>query len=215
MSNYIYDAAVAFQNLLDVNYRIVLGKNGKTRTIILSFREDNFLHLTGFHKLKQYHFHKMTKDNFFYEVLDGKITDDTVGNYVSDTGKKNKDNKITLEDILERVKALIQLEHLIDSNQASFFGYDSKNISFNTGITKASYVVKSSVDDTKAAVVLSFLVADGVNKNFNETNYYVGSMFPLTGYDYTRRQTSYTLLLKEKISVNSVKILHKHPKYNI
>ncbi|MBQ7477250.1 MAG: hypothetical protein IJT06_07660 [Selenomonadaceae bacterium] len=214
MSNYIYEAAIAFQNLLPVNYRIVIGRKKQAHTIILSFREDNFLHLSGFHKLNQFHAYKIKSNRFFHDVIDGKITDDTVGNYVSDAKNKN-DNKIRAESILERVKALIQLEKLVDSNHANFFGYDPKNVRGRTNITKASYVIKSSVDETVATVVLSFLVDDGINERFNEKNFYVCSMFPLTDRDYTKFQTKYTLLLKEKNSGDSTKILYKHQNYNV
>lgn len=55
-------AARAYQELMTVEYQVVLGRKGKAHTIEIAFRADNFYHLAGLHKLKQrYPFQQQTE----------------------------------------------------------------------------------------------------------------------------------------------------------
>ena len=198
MSNYIQDAATAFQKLLSVKYKIVLGRKDKSISIDLTFSEDNFYHLSGFQHFKGYHFNKIRREKFYKDVLSGTINDSTVDNYSS--------NKA----VLERVRALIQLENLIDGNNAEFFQYDKQRVRFFSNLD-ANYVIKNSLNDVD--FILSFLVQRETRKKAALT-YNFNSIFPLTSYDFTEKQMRYSVLLKEKYIKGTKETLFNHPNYN-
>ena len=52
-TNYIYDAAIAFKKLLDVEYHIVLGRKGTQSNIHLCFCSDNFFSLVRITQAKR------------------------------------------------------------------------------------------------------------------------------------------------------------------
>ena len=155
--------------------------------------------MSGFHKFKGYHFNKIRKEKFYRDALSGAINDSTVNNYKSN------------ESVLERVKALIQLENLIDDNNAEFFQYDMEKVRFATKLD-ANFVIKNSLNGVN--YILSFLVKRDARKNATVLTYNFNSIFPLTSYDFTEKQMRYSVLLKEKAMKNTKSTLFKHPNYN-
>lgn len=192
-SDHLQQAAIAFQKLLPVEYRIVLGRKGSAFELHITFQEDNFFHLSGLHKITSSHIRRLTATKFFNSVLSGKISDSATNNYTS------------APDILERIKVLAQLEKLLDGEQTMFFKYDANKVPFSK--ISASYLAKGVIDD--AQVVFSFFVKQPSNE-VDKVNCYVNSIFPLTRYDFSERQTKYTVLLKEKINIAGSMILYRH-----
>lgn len=186
-------AAVAFQKLLPVKYRIILGKKGKSFELNIAFKEDNFFHLSGLHKISS-HLLKLPRVKIFHSILKGEISDATFNNYVSSP------------EILERIKILSQLEKLLDDEQTSFFKYDSNKVAFSK--ISADYLAKGTVNDEQ--IFFSFFVKNGVK---GDLNYYANSIFPLKNYDFSKNQTKYTILLKEKFLDGNATTLYRHKKY--
>jgi hypothetical protein len=189
-------SANAFKKLTSVAYHIVLGRKGKTYTLDIVFMPDNFYHLAGFHKLKQrYSFQQHTSAWVLDHIIDGTITADDI------SGDQN------FNIIADRLYALAIFEQIIDSSDTKFYAYDMRKVSFATRIN-ADYLVKGSLKNEP--VIFSFFVGD-------QQKYYMNSIFPETRYDYSFRQTQYTVLLKEKtIAFNSSAIeLYRHNKYSV
>ncbi|MBP5696422.1 MAG: hypothetical protein J6X11_07235 [Treponema sp.] len=53
----IFQAAIAYQKLLDVEYQIVLGKKNKQLILLINFEKLHFYHLSGLHYLKDLAMH--------------------------------------------------------------------------------------------------------------------------------------------------------------
>ncbi len=87
--------------------------------------------------------------------------------------------------------ALQALEAMLDSDTVEFFGFNAKNAVINTKI-KANYLAKEQ--DCGGVVLFSFIAED-------DGECYVKSVFSKEAYDYTIRQTRYTVLLKEKTTI--------------
>ena len=196
-SDHLQQAAIAFQKLLPVEYRIVLGKKGQSFELHITFQADNFFHLTGLHKITSSHMLKLPKAKIFDSILSGKISDSTVNNFAS------------APDILERIKVLTKLETLLDEEQTAFFKYDATKVAFSK--ISANYLAKGIINDTQ--IVFSFFVKQSSNEA-GQVNCYVNSIFPLTKYDFSERQTKYTVLLKEKIDADGAILLYRHKNFN-
>lgn len=195
-TNYIYDAAIAFKKLLDVEYHIVLGRKGTQSNIHLCFCSDNFFHLSGLHKLKDsYNFQRLPYNQIFKDILNKKITDETIK------------NDPMFEKIIQRMKILSQLESLLDDSNTLFFGYNLRQVTINSKIN-ADYVIKGNLSDK--SIILTFIIL-----NRDDRKFYTKSIFAMDNYDYTRGQTQYTVLLKEKYHSKSQDStqLYIHPGY--
>ena len=195
-NDHLYQAAIAFQNLLPVKYRIILGRKGQSFELHITFQADNFFHLSGLHKITSSHIRRLSATKLFNSILSGKITDSTVNNFAS------------APDILERIKVLTQLEKLLNNEETTFFKYDANKVSFSK--ISADYLAKGIVDNEQ--VVFSFF-AKQTSSPTEQISCCVNSIFPLTRYDFSERQTKYTVLLKEKINANGSILLYKHKNF--
>lgn len=192
----LYSAAQAYKKLTTIKYHIVLGRKGKTSAIDIVFMPDNFYHLAGLHKLKQkYSFQKQTRTWILNHIIDKTI----LVNSIQSDGNFYK--------VSERLYALKILEQIMDASETKFYSYDRRKISFATKIT-ADYLAKGSIENKP--VIFSFFVK-------NEHTYCMNSIFQKTFYDYSFRQTQYTVLLKKKALNNNGEIenleIYRHNKY--
>lgn len=196
-ANILQLAARAYQELMTVEYQVVLGRKGKAHTIEIAFRADNFYHLAGLHKLKQrYPFQQQTSKWVLDHILRGTIS-------VSSFSKDQNFYKVE-----ERLHALCIFEKVLDSNQTQFFLYDRRKVSFATKIM-ANYLAKGHIENE--LILFSFFVQ-------NHTRYYVNSIFPEGTYDYSQKQMQFTVLAKTKIwnersGIKKIE-LYRHKKYD-
>ena len=190
-------AAKAYQNLMTIEYQVVLGRKGKAHTIEIVFRADNFYHLAGLHKLKQrYPFQQQTSKWVLDHILRGTIS---MASFSLDQN---------FHKVEERLHALCIFEKVLDNNQTQFFLYDRSKVSFATKIV-ANYLAKGHIDDE--LILFSFFVQ-------NHNKYCVNSIFPEGTYDYSQKQMQYTVLLKtktwnKKSGIKKVE-LYRHKKYD-
>lgn len=75
MSDLIYKCAKTYQNLSQKEYEFQMVTDTEIRSFILSFSINDFMHLTGVHKLTDLNIHDMSATTFFNDVLNKKITD--------------------------------------------------------------------------------------------------------------------------------------------
>ncbi|MBR1553113.1 MAG: hypothetical protein IJ631_03760 [Schwartzia sp.] len=197
-TNFLYDAAIAFEVLLRQEYHIVLGRRQQIWDVVLQFHPDNFYHLAGLQKLSSaYGFQRMRYAQVFREILKANISDETI---CADA---------MFPAIIPRMCALSEMESILDNPKTLFFGYDRKKAVINSNIT-ADYVAKGSI--AGQPVILAFFVRDA-----SVGKYCVKSVFPMENYDYSKGQIQYTLLLSEKrnLKSNETVQLFSHHKYTV
>ena len=197
-SDYLYQSAMAFKNLLHVKYRLFLGRKGKSLELCITFNSADFFHLSALHKLNNYQLKRLPKGRIFNSILNKEISDTIFNNYTS------------VDEILQRIKVLTQLETLLDDNNTAFFNYDAKKVNFSN--ISADYIAKSLLDGSQ--MVFSFFIKEDERNTSDHSSYRLSSIFPFSKYDYSERQTKYTVLLKEKITANDKILLYRHKNFN-
>lgn len=187
-------AAEAYKKLTNIEYCIVLGRKGNMCELNIVFMADNFYHLSGFHKLKNsYPFQHDTSANVLKNILNQKLN----------LSKVEEDPNFNI--LKSRLHSLYIFENIMDSNKTLFYSYDPKKVSFPTKIN-AKYLAKGCTENSP--ITFSFFVKD-------DNKYCMNSIFPEGKYDYSSRQTQYTVLLKEKRIIDQdIEIeLYRHSKY--
>ena len=66
--------AKAFENLLEIQYRIIIGRKGKTVELVIGFSKLDFHHLMGLGKLKDLRIAKQKRGSVFDEIITGIMT---------------------------------------------------------------------------------------------------------------------------------------------
>ena len=66
--------AKAFENLLEIQYRIIIGRKGKTAELVIGFSKLDFHHLMGLGKLKDLRIAKQNRGSVFDEIITGIMT---------------------------------------------------------------------------------------------------------------------------------------------
>lgn len=62
MQDILYDAAIIYEKLKDIVYKIVVGRKGKSYSIMLHFPPESFFHLAGLQHLTDITFHLKIKN---------------------------------------------------------------------------------------------------------------------------------------------------------
>ncbi|WP_409967783.1 PBECR4 domain-containing protein [Bengtsoniella intestinalis] len=172
--------ATAFHNLLDVEYRIVLGRKNQLTELHIRFEAVHFHHLMGLGKLKDLQVATRNRSQIFGEILSGSFSyrDIAISDFVG--------------QIENRFSPLSQIETVFDNNNL-VFRYNERLHSFS--MIQADFLLSTPIDGNDIYV---FLV-----KNDNDENYFCRSFFPKETTDYTVGQTKYALLYKEKIKLST------------
>ncbi len=176
--NKLQRCALAFQKLIDTQYKIVIGRKGQLSNITLDFSGTEFVHLAGLHKLVDNDFFRTaSRKKVFETALNGDITNETL--FKSEN----------FEFIRERIEYLEFLENMLDSNDI-IFKYNSKKNVFS--LIHAEYLLQSEHNSRDIYIFLDRLE--------NEAHHFCRSFFPKGDKDFTAGQAKYTLLYKEKIN---------------
>ena len=175
--NDLQQRAQAFERLLATEYKMIIGRKGKTVTIVLRFQADHFHHLAGLHKLTDLRIARARRQQAFDAILQGRLTDDDLRKSAS------------FEKIAPRLHHLLDLETLLDSNEL-VFRYNPKRDPYSA--IQSDYLLVTP----KGADTLYIFIA----KEKEQDVFFCRSFFPKTGKDYTKGQAKYTLLYKEKIN---------------
>ncbi len=108
---------MAFQKLIDIQYKITIGRKGQLINIILNFSDTEFVHLAGLHKLTDNDFFRTaSRKKVFEYVLNGAVS------YENLTKSKNYDF------VRERIEYLEFLENMLDRNEIIFKYNSRKNL---------------------------------------------------------------------------------------
>jgi len=178
MADKLYDCAVAFSKLLNIQYNIKLGKRGKDTNFTIAFDSIDFRHSAGLHKLKDIPQLWTNSEKVFNWILNGKITYEQISK--SEHFKK----------IEKRLWMFTFIEQFIDSH-ALTFKYIHR---FNEGTrTRGEFLLCNTINGDEAYLF--------IDKSSKHGTYYCRSFFPKSSRDYTINQPSYALLYKEKVDI--------------
>lgn len=170
----------AFEKLLDTQYRIIIGRKGKSVEIIIGFSKLDFHHLMGLGKLKDLRIAKQNRETVFNEILRGIITYKGIA----------KSRYIGL--IQNRFEPLLGIEQILDDNRL-VFRYNTKLNQFS--LIEADYLLSTSHEGKDIYIFIA--------KNQECGTFYCRSFFPKEQTDYTKGQAIYTMLYKEKICLST------------
>ncbi len=171
-------AADAYRQMTIIEYHMILGRRGKTYVLDIEFPPENFYHLAGLHKLKRsYPPFQNTSARILKIITSGKIGTDRI---------REDQNYDKIE---KRLMALTELQEILDRSDTQFYEFNNRKVWIPTKIA-ADYVAKGKTQTE--AITFSFFVKD-------DKKYCMNSLFLEEKYDYTERQTQYTVLMKEKI----------------
>ena len=192
--NIIKKCANNFNKLLDIEYKIILGKKGKITTLYLHFDKAAFYHLIGFHKIKDIPQLKTNRSLIFDNILNSDLSDKIF---------KSKNYK----DITSRVDAFSKFIKYLDSENM-IFKYNKFSDSRYSKIHFDYLIVNNELDKK----VFTFL-----RKESNAHTIIPISFFPEGEADYSKGQITLTLLYKEKIykNKNTSKVLYCHKNFPI
>ena len=82
MADILYDAAVEYQKLRGVIYKIVIGRKNQSYDINLHFPPESFFHLAGLQHLKDITFPSTNKERIYKEILSKNFTIDDINTSV-------------------------------------------------------------------------------------------------------------------------------------
>lgn len=185
----LYDAAVAWQKLLNYRYEITCGKSKKLYHISLDFDASEFYHLVGFPHMKDITLPvRFSRSKTLMKVLDRTITQDMLVPSVS------------YERIVKRkLQAIVRLEELLNRCSKVYI-FSPKRLPFYTDI-KATYLL---ADDVTQVAFLFTDTSDG-----GET-YFSRSAFVMDDKDFRTNQSKMTVLeiLRTDIRTNETCICY-------
>lgn len=175
----IYDCVDTFFSLLNTEYNVILGRKGKAVTLVVTFDKKDCYHLMGLQYLIDRPELNRDRGKIFDAIRERKITTEQV------------ESSDFYRQIEGRVNFLPLLEQLLDSNE-TVFKYNSKANAFS--MIQADFLMKNNMEGRNLFLFLS--------KN-KENKYFCRSFFPEDKKDYTKNQTSWTLLFKKKTNIVS------------
>ena len=106
--DHLLECAEAFEQLLDVQYHIVLGRKNRLTELTLRFDPTEFHHLVGLHKLRDLRLARGNREKIFYQILSKTICMEDI--------KKSR----YFPEIQDRMFFFDKIEYLLDSNKTVF-----------------------------------------------------------------------------------------------
>ena len=145
------ECAVAFSNLLNVEYHITAGKKSNLIEVKLFFSKEHFYHLIGLHKLKDIQKTRGDKAKIFNKIIADKLT-------YNDLVKSE-----FFIDISDRFDYLTSLENMLDSDNVLIKHNKHKSKSS----IQADYIIYTVDEDN---IIHYFIERDSnVGKYFGKT----------------------------------------------
>jgi len=176
--------AKAFEQLLEIQYRIIIGRKGKSTELVIGFSKLDFHHLMGLGKLKDLRIAKRNRALVFDEILNGSTT------------YKTLTESRYLPQIENRFEPLSLIEQLLDDNRL-IFRYNEKLNQFS--LIEADYILSTPFDTTDIYIFIA--------EHKEAGRYFCRSFFPKEKKDYTESQPRYTMLYKEKCNLTTGKTI--------
>ena len=197
MTDILYDAAIEYERLKDIVYRIIIGRKNQAYEIRLHFPPEAFFHLAGLQHLTDITFPSKNKERIYREILNKKLK-------IEDVRCSVFYEKWFVE---ERLKNFKYLQTMIETN-ALYYKINAKRYIQYTDI-RADYLCeyKQQLD-----IIYLFLVLEKRAPKF--ANECKGcSLFTKHDYEYTQGTAKTTTLLIEKQIEGNVIELYRNPCY--
>lgn len=172
--------ANTYLRMMDFTYRIVLGRKGKLFELHIGFEAVSFHHLIGLHKLNDLRIARANREKVFHDILEGKISYDFIS--------KSR----YFPQIENRFLPFAGMEKIFDDNRL-VFRYNTKTNRFS--LIEADYLMSTPYKGNDIYIFLA--------KRQDSDNYYCRSFFPKEQIDYTKGQSVWTMLYKEKICLST------------
>lgn len=176
----VYDCVKAFEQLLDKEYHLVLGRKNIAANLQINFDKKECFHLMGLQYLTD-------RPELVHDR--GKIFDAISGHRITAEQLQSSDLYYKIAD---RVDMLPLLESMIDNND-TVFKYNQKQGLYS--VIKADYIMKNELEERN---VFLFLAENG-----EKGRYFCRSFFPQDKMDYTKNQALWTLLYKKKVTLST------------
>ena len=173
----IQDCVSAFATLIDTEYEIILGRKGIAVTLRIAFDKKDCFHLMGLQYLRDRPELNRDRGKVFDEIMAGKLTAHQI------------ESSVFYSKIKERIDFLPLLEVMLDCND-TVFKYNQRNNMYS--MLDADYLMKNTMERRNLYLFLSC----GTNGK-----YFCRSFFPEENKDYTKNQTSWTMLYKKKYNI--------------
>lgn len=171
------ERAKSFERLMDIQYRIVLGRKGVITELIVDFSPSEFQHLIGLHKLTDVFQRRYSSEKLYKKCLYERLTYDELLKSSNFSSVKN------------RFEYFLYLENILDSNKTVFKCNNRYLKSFSK--IESDFMMKTEFDEKLFYVFLE--------RRMLYDNFYCKSFINDDEVDYAYSQTSMTLLRKEKI----------------
>ena len=155
--------AKAFEKLLEIQYRIIIGRKGKTAELVIGFSKLDFHHLMGLGKLKDLRIAKQNRGSVFDEIIIGSTTYETLA--------KSR----YLPQIENRFEPLALIEQLLDDNRL-VFRYNAKLNQFS--LIEADYLLSTPLENSDIYIFIA--------EHKDTGKYFCRSFFPKEKKDYTK-----------------------------
>ena len=176
----VQEKAIAYQQLMNYSYYIVLGRKSKLYEFILTFSAEDFMHIIGFHKLKDLEFLKKSAVNVFKDCLSGKITFEMIS------------KSEFYPAIQNRFEYFDKIESMLDNNNLVIICNQKKMRQYST--IPAHYIAESVCD-----TLIFYIFIKHISEYYSN----VISFFCQEGVNYRNGNMLSKLLYKEKQNTNT------------
>lgn len=191
----LFDAAVAWENLRDTEYYLLLGRKGKAAVLpCLKFLPEHFPHLAGLQYAKDIDFGVNRA-----ELRSGKFISKIIKQEIDAKAIEKAEQWSSI--ISGRLEGIIELESTLDSDFL-IYSFNSKRVPHGTTI-EAKYVIKNP-----SSGITFFVFVDEDNGGW-----FCRSVFKESIADYTNNQAQFTVLKKQKRRGHEVILDYIHPNY--
>lgn len=180
----LYDAAVAWDKLLNTSYQFTYGLKKCLHEIHLSFQSDQFAHLSGIHHATDIDLKiPYNKTNFLSLILSGALDETAI------------EKSCHWKDIKGRLESLIRLEEILDSDFTLYL-FKKEQLPFYSDI-EAKFMLKNNLTGD-----IVFLFVDGPLSDS-----FCRSIFSMQNRDYTLGQRKLGVLKKVKFNHDNTEVL--------
>lgn len=186
------EAAQAWQQLMQTEYRITAVRRGKIDRFCLHFDPADFPHLAGMQYAKDVDFGLRPTEYYGEKLLFALLRGKMDGSRI----EKSR----SWEKISGRLRAIIRLEQTLESDFL-LARFDPGRVYCGSKIN-ADFVIQN-----RDSQEIFFVFID----KSNESRYYCKSAFQKAGVDYIQNQSILTVLKKEKWGTGAWQVLYRHP----
>ena len=127
------EKALAFKKHLEYEYKIILGRKGKTTEFVIGFEKTDFPHLIGLHKLTDVLNGNIATERLFDECVKGILSYDKIS------------RSEFFEKLGNRFEYFDRLEQMLDSNEIVFKCNTNQMAKFSRIV--ADFKLKNVIDD--------------------------------------------------------------------